>query len=141
MKEIANLAAVVEARNYKCHWSKDHVSMLLQNIDENYKFDPETVSKWLISLLSSGQQFKITVLPPPENSITIPIIFFYPEYKTTDVISHADERTILGDLIATMFEERPAWDENGTYNYANIECYFEDKEYQKNSLLDHELAI
>jgi len=139
MQEISKVAAKIEAKYYQCTWSKEHVNNLLQNIDENYRFDSDKVSKWLLSLLSSATQFKITVLP--ENFITLPIVFFYPEYKTTDVISHADERTILGDLIATMFEERPGWDINHDYDYQYIECYFEDKEVGRYTKLDHELTI
>lgn len=59
-------------------------------------------------------------------TLIIPAFFLYPEYATSDLISHFQEDTPFSGHIATMFPpEAPAphWDKKGQYVVGNVAIY------------------
>lgn len=56
-----------------------------------------------------------------------PVMFVYPEFEETDLISSFNENDRMADhLYAMLEEESPPWDKDRKYTLANIEVYFED---------------
>ncbi|KAF0755118.1 tetratricopeptide repeat protein 4 isoform X1 [Aphis craccivora] len=54
-----------------------------------------------------------------------PVVFLYPEYKTSDMIQEFNETTILYTHLVEIFAERPEWDVEGKYNADSVNVYFE----------------
>lgn len=57
------------------------------------------------------------------------------------MIRQADERTVVGDLLATMFQELPDWDEHQNYTYPNLLLAYENAEQNQYLELSKELNI
>ncbi|PVU88219.1 hypothetical protein BB559_005351 [Furculomyces boomerangus] len=55
-----------------------------------------------------------------------PVFFFYPEFKESDFVEHFDEKNTLYDLLETILEQPPPFDnmENPRYTVDNINTYF-----------------
>ncbi|KAL9950832.1 hypothetical protein ACROYT_G043396 [Oculina patagonica] len=61
-----------------------------------------------------------------------PVVFVYPEFEETDLISSFNENDRISDHLFAMFEdESPSWDAERKYRLANIEVYFEDSTGEK----------
>ncbi|PFX19858.1 Tetratricopeptide repeat protein 4 [Stylophora pistillata] len=61
-----------------------------------------------------------------------PVMFVYPEFEETDLISSFNENDRMADhLYAMLEEESPPWDKDRKYTLANIEVYFEDSAREK----------
>ena len=73
-----------------------------------------------------------TYEPPPEHCpIIFPVFLLYPEYNQSDLITHFDENTTVGDHLNAMFPSSPShggwigWDEKHEYYTSNMEVYVE----------------
>lgn len=73
-----------------------------------------------------------TWLVPPEHApIVFPVFLLYPEYNQSDLITHFDETTSVGDQMNVMFPSSPSgpnwaeWDEKHEYWNGNLVVYVE----------------
>lgn len=60
-----------------------------------------------------------------ENRLVWPVVFLYPEYKTSDMIQEFYEDSTFYTHLVEMFSERPEWDVDGKYNADVVNVYFE----------------
>ncbi|XP_025194920.1 tetratricopeptide repeat protein 4 isoform X1 [Melanaphis sacchari] len=60
-----------------------------------------------------------------ENYLVWPVVFLYPEYKTSDMIQEFNESTTFYSHLVEIFAERPEWDVEGKYNADSVNVYFE----------------
>lgn len=63
-------------------------------------------------------------------SLSIPVVFLYPQYSQSDIISSFDEDTTFGQHLSVMFPPdgtRPNWDVNGDYTVPSISLYVQTK--------------
>ncbi|XP_003241653.1 tetratricopeptide repeat protein 4 [Acyrthosiphon pisum] len=60
-----------------------------------------------------------------ENRLVWPVVFLYPEYKTSDMIQEFYEDSTFYIHLIEMFSERPEWDIDGKYNADVVNVYFE----------------
>lgn len=61
-----------------------------------------------------------------------PVVFVYPEFGETDLISSFNENDRISNHLYAMFEdESPPWDVERKYRLANLEVYFEDSTGEK----------
>jgi small subunit ribosomal protein S7e len=61
-----------------------------------------------------------------ERKLVVPTMFLYPQYATSDMISHFEEDTRLEDHITTMFPPEgatPGWDAKGEYVAGQLAVY------------------
>lgn len=63
-----------------------------------------------------------------QGRLSWPVLFLYPEYAQSDLVSafHEDSRFI--DHLMVMFGETPSWDLEQKYCPDNLEVYFEDED-------------
>ncbi|KAI8850268.1 hypothetical protein BC829DRAFT_442303 [Chytridium lagenaria] len=62
-----------------------------------------------------------------EGGLTVPVIFLYPEFEESDIISHFHELDSFQDHLELMFSDinRPLWDKSTQYVPESINVYFE----------------
>ncbi|KAI8870739.1 hypothetical protein GQ42DRAFT_162497 [Ramicandelaber brevisporus] len=53
-----------------------------------------------------------------------PVTFLYPEHKQSDFIEAFDEAVVFADMLDTMFEQPPEWDDDGKYKAKSLDVYF-----------------
>jgi len=91
--------------------------------------------------LSTNPAGSCVQLNESDQTLTFPVVFLYPEYVQTDYIKEFHENTRLIDQLATIFESRAPWDEDGKYTLDQIGIYYEDhdKHELKTISSDHTL--
>ncbi|KAJ3217412.1 hypothetical protein HDU67_007995 [Dinochytrium kinnereticum] len=64
-----------------------------------------------------------------DGGLTVPVLFLYPEFEQSDMISQFHEEDTFQDHIEMMFSEsdRPPWDEKHHYDPSSITVYFETR--------------
>jgi hypothetical protein len=63
---------------------------------------------------------------PTQANLIIPVFFLYPQYATSDIISHFAEDTRFSTHLALMFPagaSAPAWDKKGEYVVGMVSIY------------------
>lgn len=73
---------------------------------------------------ASDMQPTLTADEPP--SLSLPVIFLYPQYAQSDIISAFDEDTRFSEHLEVMFPPngaRPGWDAKGEYTVSNLSLY------------------
>lgn len=71
-----------------------------------------------------------------------PVMFVYPEFEETDLISSFNENDRMADHLCAMFDqESPPWDKERKYTLANIEVYFEDSAREKLCLVKNSSCL
>ncbi|KAI0375711.1 40S ribosomal protein S7 [Pilatotrama ljubarskyi] len=63
---------------------------------------------------------------PSGNTLIFPVLFLYPQYATSDLISHFQEDTPFSAHLSAMFPPnapRPEWDKKGEYVDGNLVVY------------------
>lgn len=64
--------------------------------------------------------------PDNSGSLIIPTFFLYPQYATSDLISHFSEDTAFEEQLTEMFPPKapaPGWDKGGEYLLGNLNVY------------------
>nr|CAB3267344.1 tetratricopeptide repeat protein 4-like [Phallusia mammillata] len=79
------------------------------------EFETLNVSKSMVHLDDKG-------------SLIWPVMFVYPEFKTTDFIEEFHETSIFLDHLSIMFEQQPDWDTEQHYKLENLEVYYENRQ-------------
>lgn len=62
------------------------------------------------------------------NNLIWPVLFVYPEFKTTDFVEQFDETSSFLDHLSVMFEQKADWDLKHEYKVDFLEVYFENVE-------------
>ncbi|CAH3159462.1 unnamed protein product [Porites evermanni] len=71
-----------------------------------------------------------------------PVLFVYPEFNQTDLISSFNENDRISDHLHTMFEvESPPWDVEKKYKPESLEVYFEDASSEKLCLVKNNKCL
>ncbi|KAI0335537.1 40S ribosomal protein S7 [Cubamyces sp. BRFM 1775] len=63
---------------------------------------------------------------PTNNTLILPVLFLYPQYATSDLISHFQEDTPFSAHLSAMFPPgapQPEWDKKGEYVDGNLVVY------------------
>lgn len=128
-REKAKIAAVVKSRKYPFKFSEQYISEMVKNVSDEHTNVTENTDPWLLTLISPLVKNRITI--NAENALTLPILFLYPQYKTTDLVEYCDERTFLSDLIGEMFSQKASWDEDDSYDPVEIEVFYYNKKIDK----------
>nr|BAN21437.1 tetratricopeptide repeat protein, putative [Riptortus pedestris] len=55
-----------------------------------------------------------------------PVVFLYPEYKTSDVIQHFHEDNRFEEHLSQVFADFPEWDEEKKYTLESVVIHYED---------------
>lgn len=66
-------------------------------------------------------------LDPGTQRLCWPVLFLYPEYQESDLISSFHEDSTFGDHLDLVFEHPAPWDVNDHYHASQLEVYFETK--------------
>jgi len=66
-----------------------------------------------------------------ENLLYWPVLFMYPEYKTSDFIEGFGENTCLSDHIEALFSHKAPWDEHYNYKVGNLAVFVENYKEEK----------
>lgn len=54
-----------------------------------------------------------------------PVVFMYPEHKTMDFVQQFPCNSTFQEQLELVFDEKPAWDQNGEYKIENLNVYYE----------------
>ena len=106
-KEANALKAALEARNYKSITEKEN-----DNQEEEYSIQHPDASTYKITLY-------------PDGELSYPVIFLYPEFNQSDVISCFMENDTFYSHFVAMFEQQAPWDEKHLYHPQTLDWYFE----------------
>lgn len=68
------------------------------------------------------------------NTLFWPVLFMYPQYKTSDFIEAFEETTALEDHLNCMFADKAVWDEDFDYRPGNFAAFVEN--YQEERLYE-----
>ena len=140
-KEKAKISALIQSRLYPYTFSKDYIKKMVQNVNDEHCNVTEDTDSWLLTLISPLVTNRVTVVKEDSEQavattekelypaffndfLTFPVLFLYPQYKTTDLVQKADERCFMSDLIGEMFSDRPDWDANHDYNPVDIDVFY-----------------
>jgi len=121
---------------------------MVQNVNDEHCNVTEDTDSWLLTLISPLVTNRVTVVKEESETavastekelypaffndfLTFPVLFLYPQYKTTDLVEKADERCFLSDLVGEMFSDRPDWDENHDYNPVDIDVFYFNRKTEK----------
>lgn len=120
--KTGELMNAIKARNVKL----DDLSV--RRKDEYDDPDPTDELELFKKLITSptGRQVYLE-----DNALFWPILFIYPEYKTSDLIEGAKETTTLQDHLENVFAAKAHWDENYDYRVKNIEVFIENYQEEK----------
>jgi len=147
-KEKAKISALIQSRLYPYTFSKDYIKKMVQNVNDEHCNVTEDTDSWLLTLISPLVTNRVTVVKEESETavastekelypaffndfLTFPVLFLYPQYKTTDLVEKADERCFLSDLVGEMFSDRPDWDENHDYNPVDIDVFYFNRKTEK----------
>ena len=108
-KKMDEFNAAKAIRNYKFFDSTD-------SDDE----EPQTPAQH-----PEADSYKIALLPDGE--LTFPVLFLYPEFNQSDIISAFKESDTFYSHFELMFGEPSPWDPNHTYHAQTLDWYFETK--------------
>ncbi|TPX36182.1 hypothetical protein SmJEL517_g01638 [Synchytrium microbalum] len=67
------------------------------------------------------------LLDPATNTLSIPVLFLYPEYSQSDFIAAFNENDTFGEHIHTVFDDPPPWDAKKEYLPDKLDVYFETR--------------
>ncbi|CAH3172379.1 unnamed protein product [Porites evermanni] len=84
----------------------------------------------------------VKVLLDTDGVLHWPVLFVYPEFNQTDLISSFNENDRISDHLHTMFEvESPPWDIENKYKPESLEVYFEDASSEKLCLVKNNKCL
>ncbi|XP_029474029.1 tetratricopeptide repeat protein 4 isoform X2 [Rhinatrema bivittatum] len=119
---------------------KDRNIKLLQQTcqEEEEEESSDGIAELSLDGLSSGNATAAKVHLDENNNLHWPVLFLYPEYGQTDLISAFHEGSRFIEHLMVMFaEDLPPWDLERKYHPTKLELYFEDEEraemYQVNA--------
>lgn len=61
-----------------------------------------------------------------DGSLFWPILFMYPQYRTSDFIEAAEENTTIDDHLQCMFADKAVWDEHWEFKAGNFASFVEN---------------
>ena len=130
---------------------------MVHNVNDEHCNVTEDTDAWLLTLISPLVKHRVAIVENRKNEVTeqnvetgfywnhdilsFPILFMYPQYKTTDLVEKADERCFVSDLIGDMFSNRPDWDEKHDYNPADIDVFYFNRKTEKYFKIDTDNPI
>merc|ERR1711879_376197 len=138
-KEKAFLAATIQSRELHCRFTPSFITSMVSNTDDEYNQVTEKTNPWLLTLISNHVKHRVTL--NDEKALTYPIIFLYPQHKTTDLVQACDERMFLSDLVGDMFTDRPKWDEDEEYDPVSIEVWSGNGDEEDYKLVEQEQPL